>query len=191
MDWRQSIGEAFGLLCGRNPDHSWMVGGEQFPLCQRCAGIYAGAALAVVLDLLLRPRRGRTFLALHVLFIAQIAPLGLGLLENGAFLRSLSGWLFGLGLVGLLRWAAAPAVPPGASRARTAFYFAGAALGAAAVPLAGRGGAVAARLLAFCDLLGILALLALVISCALPRRPVRRGSLPGIPATSPPGPAGH
>src|SRR5262245_18539617 len=98
MDGSQLIEAVSGLLCGRNPDHSWMAGGQQFPLCQRCAGIYAGAALAVVLDLLLRPRRGGFFIALHALAIAQIAPLGLGLIPGGPFLRVLSGWLFGLGL---------------------------------------------------------------------------------------------
>ncbi len=177
----------FGLLCGRNPDHSLVVGGDQFPLCQRCAGIYAGAALAVVLDLVLRPRPGRIFLALQSLFIIQIAPLGLGLIPGGPFLRTLSGCLFGLGLGSLLLRAAAvpaPRAEPASGPWWTALYFACAAVGAILAWELAEGGWVAARLLETWDLSGVASLLTLAVIAA-----VRRGSLPGDPRPAGPGPA--
>jgi uncharacterized membrane protein len=176
----------FGFLCGRNPDHSFMVGGYQFPLCQRCAGIYAGAALSLVLDLGFRPRRGRLFLTVQSLFIFQIAPLGLGLIAGGPFLRTLSGCLFGLGLGGLLRAAAVPAPPAEPARGswRTALYFSCAVAGAPLVGELAAAGRAGVRLLATWDLLGLASLLTLAVIAA-----VRRGSLPGDPRPAGPGPA--
>jgi len=158
----------FGLLCGRNPDHSFLAGGEQFPLCQRCAGIYAGAAAAALLDLVFRPRRGRLSVAIESLFILQIAPMGLGLIAGGPFLRTLSGWLFGLGLAGVLRAAAAPAGAAEAGRSpwRTAGWFACAVPGALLFWTLAAKGQVDFALLASWDLLGIAALLR-----AYPNRP--------------------
>jgi uncharacterized membrane protein len=43
-----------GLLCHQRPDRSFYLWGTQFPVCARCAGIYAGAALGVIAELVRR-----------------------------------------------------------------------------------------------------------------------------------------
>src|SRR4051812_10677721 len=40
-----------GLLCHQRPERSFYLWGTQFPVCARCAGIYAGAALGVIAEL--------------------------------------------------------------------------------------------------------------------------------------------
>src|SRR4051794_15491567 len=40
-----------GLLCHQRPERSFFLWGTQFPVCARCAGIYAGAALGVIAEL--------------------------------------------------------------------------------------------------------------------------------------------
>jgi hypothetical protein len=39
------------LLCHQRPERSFSFWGTQFPVCARCAGIYAGAALGVIAEL--------------------------------------------------------------------------------------------------------------------------------------------
>src|SRR4051812_8161347 len=46
-----------GLLCHQRPERSFYLWGTQFPVCARCAGIYAGAALGVIAELVrLKPQ---------------------------------------------------------------------------------------------------------------------------------------
>jgi uncharacterized membrane protein len=92
----------FSWLCGQATDRSWLFGSEMFPLCERCTGIYAGAAIAMALFLWNRPRPSRTSLVAYGSLILQIIPAGLHWWFDTPALRTLSGAWFGIGLVGLL-----------------------------------------------------------------------------------------
>jgi len=55
-------------ICHQRPERSFFVGGKQLPICARCTGLYAGAALAALLVLFvaapLTSARARRLLAL-------------------------------------------------------------------------------------------------------------------------------
>jgi len=115
------LARLLGLVCGQAPGHVWAPAGVPLPVCQRCVGLYAGAALAVALHVLLRPPPSRRSLFLHALCLLPIVPAGLHLFPQGAALRALTGSFFGVGAVHLL-WVAAfvprasqrsPRSPPG------------------------------------------------------------------------------
>jgi uncharacterized membrane protein len=99
MEW---LAQVFSLVCGQNPTHTWGPAGVILPCCQRCTGLYAGAAAAVLLQLLLQPRPTARFLQLHGLFLLQMAPFGLHWLPQGPLVRTLTGLLFGYGVVAFL-----------------------------------------------------------------------------------------
>ena len=40
-----------GVVCHQRPERSFYLWSTQFPVCARCAGIYAGAALGVIAEL--------------------------------------------------------------------------------------------------------------------------------------------
>ncbi|MCB1126198.1 MAG: DUF2085 domain-containing protein [Verrucomicrobiae bacterium] len=96
------LAEAFSLVCGQNPDHTWIVGGLALPCCERCTGLYAGAACALILHLVFRPQSRDWHWWVHALLLLQMAPFGLHWVEQGAVLRTVSGLLFGFGLVAYL-----------------------------------------------------------------------------------------
>lgn len=161
----------FGFVCGRAPDHLWAPGGVVLPCCQRCTGLYVGAWLAVVLWLVLRPPRTRRFLLVHGLFLLIMVPFGFHWLPQGALLRTLTGTLFGLGVVAFLWPAWGGGVPVEASRecgpgrvgVRTRAYGLGVGAGLVLVPaLAAWGGAPVAFGLAALAGLGAVALVGLV-----------------------------
>jgi len=79
-----------------------MPGGWVLPCCQRCVGLYAGAAFAVALQILVRPRPTGRFLKCHGLFLAQMVPFGFHWVSQGAVLRTVTGYLFGYGLIAFL-----------------------------------------------------------------------------------------
>jgi uncharacterized membrane protein len=92
----------FSGVCGQNPNHMWMPGGWVLPCCQRCVGLYAGAALAVALQIWVRPRPTGRFLKCHGLFLVQMVPFGFHWVSQGAVLRTVTGYLFGFGLIAFL-----------------------------------------------------------------------------------------
>jgi uncharacterized membrane protein len=59
------------FICHQRPERSFFVAGAQLPVCARCTGLYAGAALAVPLALaaasLPSTRRARQVLAVAAL----------------------------------------------------------------------------------------------------------------------------
>ena len=93
--------EIFGLVCGQNPSHTWAPGGELLPLCQRCTGLYVGAALALLLLVVCRPPLDVRYRWLHALLLLAMAPFGFHLVPHGEVLRTMSGQWFGFGVVGL------------------------------------------------------------------------------------------
>jgi hypothetical protein len=46
-----------GAVCHQLPDRSFFAWGRQLPVCARCTGIYAGAALAAVVFAVIRASR--------------------------------------------------------------------------------------------------------------------------------------
>jgi len=96
------LASLFSLVCGRNPAHTWAPDGALLPFCERCTGLYAGAAAAFALLLLCRPRRSARFLWLHGLFLLQMAPQGFHLVYQDPLLRTVSGTLFAFGLAAFL-----------------------------------------------------------------------------------------
>jgi len=97
VEW---LREVFALVCGRH--HCWALGGVDLPFCQRCTGLYVGAALAVVLYAVFRPRPTYVSLAIHGLLLLLMVPFGYHLVPQNAALRTLTGQLFAVGLVGYL-----------------------------------------------------------------------------------------
>lgn len=93
----------FAALCGQNVDHTWAPGGILLPCCQRCTGLYAGACVAALLHLWLRPKLTGRFLEAHGLFLLLVAPFCFHWLPQGPVLRTLTGTLFGFTAVTFLR----------------------------------------------------------------------------------------
>lgn len=92
----------FGLVCGQNPDHIWVLGGVPLPFCERCTGLYAGACLAWLALRFLRPGMTPAFLWSHAGLLVLMGPFGFHAVEQGPLLRTLSGAWFAFGLVVLL-----------------------------------------------------------------------------------------
>ncbi|MGD1085803.1 MAG: DUF2085 domain-containing protein [Verrucomicrobiota bacterium] len=102
----------FSAVCGENPGHIWSPGGQPLPCCQRCAGLYVAALVATALHLWLRPRMSRGFLRLHALFLLQLGLFLFPWVPSSPLLRSVSGSLFGFGVVAFLAPAIRDGCPP-------------------------------------------------------------------------------
>jgi len=161
--WIQAI---FGLVCAQGASHTWAPGGLLLPCCQRCTGLYVGAAVALALHAGLRIRSRGWYLPIHGLFLLAMIPLGFHWVPQDDIVRGVAGFLYGAGLVAFfwLHTGALVTPPTSLSPARAAVYAGVVGGGAAAVPALGRLGGVGAAYtlgwLAFAGLLG-LALLAL------------------------------
>jgi len=98
-DW---LTHAFSLICGQHPEHLWAPGDLPLSCCQRCTGLYAGAALAFALHLLFRPPPTTRSRWMHGMFLLQIAPFGFHWVPQGPVLRTVTGALFAFGVVAFL-----------------------------------------------------------------------------------------
>ena len=94
--------QIFSWVCGQNAGHTWSPGGELLPMCQRCTGLYVGAALALVLLLVFRPRLNGRYRWIHVALVLGMIPFGFHLVPQGPVLRTVSGHYFSFGVIGLL-----------------------------------------------------------------------------------------
>jgi hypothetical protein len=94
------VTQIFDFLCSQY--HQCIVGGVSLPFCQRCTGLYVGAAMAGGAVLLCRPRPTALYLWAHGLMLLQMVPFGYHLLPQVGFLRMLTGQMFGIGLIGYL-----------------------------------------------------------------------------------------
>ena len=92
----------FSAVCGENPQHIWSLGGQPLPCCQRCTGLYVAALVATALHLWFRPRICKGFLQIHALFLLQLGLFVFPWLPSSPVLRTLSGSLFGFGVVAFL-----------------------------------------------------------------------------------------
>jgi uncharacterized membrane protein len=97
---------AFSHVCGQAAAHTWAPGGEALPVCQRCLGLYGGAIAALLLILLIRPNPDHRLRWLFSLCLLQMVPFGFHWVEQGPLTRTVTGYLFGAGLSGLLWYAA-------------------------------------------------------------------------------------
>ena len=98
----ETLKHLFSFFCGQNPGHTWAPAGLLLPCCERCAGLYVGAAVASVLHLWLRPRPSNRFLQVHGAFLLLMVPFGFHWLPQGPVLRTVTGALFGFGVVTFL-----------------------------------------------------------------------------------------
>lgn len=163
----------FVVVCGQNPEHTWAPGGLLLPLCQRCTGLYAGAAVAALLYIFIRPRLSSRWIELHGAFLLIMAPFGFHWLPQGPMLRTMTGVLFGFGVFTFL-WLPVHR-PPANSEAIThaskgsAFhwitYLVAVAVTLWAIPWLGAyGGSLAAYTLVTLTSMGAVALLVLVVA---------------------------
>ena len=100
-------------LCDQIPSHSYYLFGHQICLCERCLAIYTtlfigGLALAIIprLRQRLHPLDWRLWLLLMLPMALDGGTQLLGWRESDVLLRTITGFLFGLGLV----WFALPHV---------------------------------------------------------------------------------
>lgn len=119
--WTVVAGPAYligALLCHQLPERSFHVGAAQWPVCARCAGIYAGAAAAALVSAIAPLRAleaGAVARARLVLFAAVLPSAGTLLYEwttgiapaNG--IRGAAGLLLGA----LVAWVVVGASAPG------------------------------------------------------------------------------
>ena len=166
-----SLNQFFGFLCGQNPDHTWAPGGILLPVCQRCTGLYVGAAVAALLHWWLKPRLTPRFLWAHGVFLALMAPCGFHWVPQGPALRTISGLLFGFGVTAFLK---APLVkseirnPKSETNSKSqsaVTYYTGLTITLLLVPLlAARGGWLAAALFSGAAFFGAVALAIMILA---------------------------
>ena len=84
----------FSSLCHQEAARCWTPGGTPLALCQRCTGVYVGAALMLFLLPLMRFRPTKSLTALHAGLVLQMIVFGLHLVPHPAPVRTLSGQLF-------------------------------------------------------------------------------------------------
>ncbi len=86
----------FSIVCGQA--HTWSIGGQLLPVCQRCTGLYVGGMYALAAIMLLRPRPSRWCLWLNGAFLLLMIPFGYHLVWQNSIIRTVTGQLFGAGL---------------------------------------------------------------------------------------------
>lgn len=101
LAFSSAIYQAFSYLCHQIPERSFHLAGEQFAVCSRCTGLYAGFTLATLTYPLFRSLRSTDTPKIIWLF-ASAAPLAIdfsltyfGIWQNNHFTRFTTGALFG------------------------------------------------------------------------------------------------
>ncbi len=101
--WRQMVFLAFAQVCHQLPDRTFHVHGLPFAVCQRCFGVYAGLAVALLVWPFIR--RYTALLGRHTLLILAggVFPLSVDwaltafqVWQNTPLSRTATGLLFGL-----------------------------------------------------------------------------------------------
>jgi len=120
----------------------WAPGGMLLPFCQRCAGFYAGAAVALALHLGLRIRPTDRFLQVHGGFLLLMIPLGYHFVPQDALVRGVSGVLCGAGVISFLWLLPGPRICVTAfmNQRRLIIYSAGLVVALAVIPASGTWG---------------------------------------------------
>jgi uncharacterized membrane protein len=101
LAFSSAIYNTFSYLCHQIPERSFHLAGEQFAVCSRCTGLYAGFALATLTYPLFRSLRTTDTPRIIWLF-ASALPLAIdfsltyfGFWQNNHFTRFTTGALFG------------------------------------------------------------------------------------------------
>jgi uncharacterized membrane protein len=94
MNW---LAQIFSHVCGQV--HCWAPGGVAMPVCERCLGLYLGALWSFVLVLILRTSPTRWMLWSHGMAMLVMLPFGYHFVPHGPAIRTVSGFLFGMGMV--------------------------------------------------------------------------------------------
>lgn len=89
----------FGCHC--RPDRSFFWKGKQFPVCARCTGEAVGMLICIPLFLFWRPDIRISF-ALMIPMLIDGFTQKLTSYESTNFRRFITGFLFGIGLVGII-----------------------------------------------------------------------------------------
>lgn len=161
----EQIEQLFALLCSR--ESCWAPGGEVLPFCQRCSGFYVGAAVAVVLYALFRPRPTNLSLWIHGLLLLLMVPFGYHLVPQNGVLRTLTGQLFAVGLVCFLALLPTARLSPWQREDKRMFVaYAVCVLGSLVIVqvVVHAGGRVGGAVLAWTGLVGLIALAALAVA---------------------------
>lgn len=103
------------MVCHQLPERSFLLAGTPLPVCARCTGIYAGAALGTGLALVMRPRTpspfesDRTVRRWRMALVAGVAPSAVTLLLEwttgrvpGNAIRALAGLPIGIVVAGFV-----------------------------------------------------------------------------------------
>ncbi len=180
----EALEQLFAVVCGQRSDHSCVIDSDYRLLCQRCLGIYGGAAIAALVHLMRRPLRSPAFLWLNGLCLLQMVPMGLHWVPQGPVLRTISGLAFGFGVVA---WMWLPTREPCrvAGRARRRMhlrvYLSLLLASLAIVPAAATlGGELAHAAISILSMIGLAALTCVAVRAVLLARATRRDSL-GLP----------
>ena len=95
------IYRTFSFLCHQIPERSFHIAGQQFAVCSRCTGLYAGFTMAILTYPLFRSLRKTETPSIVWLFASAI-PLAIdfsltyfGIWQNNHFTRFTTGALFG------------------------------------------------------------------------------------------------
>jgi len=88
----------FSHVCHQEIARCWAPGGVPLALCERCVGVYVGAALLLFAVPLMRFGPTKTLLILHAFFVLQMTVFGYHLLPHPPTARTLSGQLFMTGV---------------------------------------------------------------------------------------------
>jgi len=101
LAFSSAIYKTFSFLCHQIPERSFHLAGQQFAVCSRCTGIYAGFTMAILTYPLFRSLR-KTETPRIIWLFASALPLALdfsltyfGIWQNNHFTRFTSGALFG------------------------------------------------------------------------------------------------
>ena len=104
-------------ICHQRPERSFFIAGTQLPVCARCMGLYAGAALAVPMALLsatpMPSRRARAALAIAALPTAITWTLEVA---GAAHFSNVARFVAALPLGGAAAWLVLSAIAPEAPR---------------------------------------------------------------------------
>ncbi len=84
----------FSFLCHQEPMRCWAPGGNVLTLCQRCTGVYVGAAMMLPLLPLMKFKSNNKILWIHGFFMLQMLIFGFHLIPHSAMIRTLSGQIF-------------------------------------------------------------------------------------------------
>jgi len=95
------IYRTFSFLCHQIPERSFHIAGQQFAVCSRCTGLYAGFTMAILTYPLFRSLRKTETPNIIWLFLSAL-PLAIdfsltyfGIWQNNHFTRFTTGALFG------------------------------------------------------------------------------------------------